>query len=100
MVKWLRTVDLKVSSSSMFTILPGNLFRCLIDHGKKLFACRLQLERGLRNNTELPSLEVWEKGVSRVRYKSLSNYWFLVPFAVRRLNCRVPYKLVIDKIDI
>ena len=97
MVKWLRTVDLKVSSSSMFTILPGNLFRCLIDHGKKLFACRLQLERGLRNNTELPSLEVWEKGV---RYKSLSNYWFIVPFAVRRPNFRVPYKLLIDKIDI
>ena len=63
MVKWLRTVDLKVSSSSMFTILPVNLFQCLIDHGKKLFTCRLQLQRGLRNNTELPSLEVWEKGV-------------------------------------
>ena len=22
-----------------------------------------------------------------------SNHWFIVPFAVRRLNCRVPYKL-------
>ena len=23
----------------MFTMLPGNLFQCLTDHGKKLFAC-------------------------------------------------------------
>ena len=22
-----------------------------------------------------------------------SNHWFIVPFAVRRLNCRIPYKL-------
>ena len=71
-------------------MLPGNLFQCLIDHGKKLFACRLHLERGLRNNIELASPEVWGKGV---RYKSLSNHWFIVPFAVRRLNCRIPYKL-------
>ena len=23
----------------MFTMLPGNLFQCLTDHGKKLFTC-------------------------------------------------------------
>ena len=62
----------------------------LKEHGKKLFACRLQLERGLRNNIELLSLEVWEKGVT---YKSPSHHWFIVPFAVRRLNCRIRYKL-------
>ena len=56
----------------MFTILPGNLFQSIIDHGKKLFACRLQLERGLRNNIELSSLEVWEKGVRiQIALKSL-----------------------------
>ena len=48
----------------------GNLgVKGLIDHGIKLFACWLELEWGLRNNTELPSLEVWEIGV---KYKSLS----------------------------
>ena len=56
----------------MFTILPGNLFQSLIDHGKKLFACRLQLQRGLRNNIELSSLEMWEKGVTmQISLKSL-----------------------------
>ena len=61
-----------MSSSSKFTILPGNLFQSLIDHGKKLFACRSQLERGLTNNIELPSLEVWEKGVRiQISLKSL-----------------------------
>ena len=60
-----------MSASSMFTILPGNLFQCLIGHKNKLFACRLQLERGLRNNIELSSLEVWEKG-GRYKFPTLA----------------------------
>ena len=49
--------------------IPGNFLQCLIGHGKKLLACWLQLEWGLRNNIELPSLEVqlygkWELNIN------------------------------------
>ena len=49
--------------SLISVIVPGSLFQKLIPHRKKLLACWLQFECGLKNYLELPLLEVRVSGI-------------------------------------